>query len=102
MMGSVTRVMAACFALAAFAVAIIAGLSAGNAPASVLSRAIIAMLLCYPVGFVAGLVCERVVSWHIAAQDARAAEASAGAAAGAVAGAPMAVDVVEDEEVLTV
>jgi len=59
------RVIAACFALAAFAVAIIAGLAGGADTAQVLLRAVIAMMLCYPVGLVAGMVCERVIRAHV-------------------------------------
>ena len=59
------RLIAGCFALAAFAVAIVAGLGAGHDAAQVLLRATIAMMLCYPVGLVAGMVCERVMRSHV-------------------------------------
>jgi hypothetical protein len=45
------KVMAGGFALAAFAVAILAGLQAGNSAAGILKGAIIAMLVSYPIGF---------------------------------------------------
>jgi hypothetical protein len=64
------RVIAGCFALAAFAVAIIAGISAGKDAAQVLLHAVIAMMLCYPVGLVAGMVCDREVRAHIEAEGA--------------------------------
>ena len=49
------------FALAAFAVAIVAGLASGNPAASVLLRALLAMLICYPVGMTVGLIAQRIV-----------------------------------------
>lgn len=63
-MGTLSRVMAGCLAMAAFAVAIIAGLASGNPAVLVLGRALVAMILCYPVGFVVGIVCERVIEQH--------------------------------------
>ena len=65
MRGIAARTIAGIFALAAFAVAVLAGLSAGNAAVLVLSRAIIAMLICYPVGLAVGLVAQRLVQDHI-------------------------------------
>ncbi len=55
-------VIAACVALAAFAVATLAGLASGNSAASILFRALIAMLACYPVGLLVGMACQRVIS----------------------------------------
>ncbi len=75
------RVIAGCFALAAFAVAIIAGLGAGKDAAQVLLHAVIAMMLCYPVGLVAGMVCEREVRAHIKAESAAEASRSESSAA---------------------
>jgi tetrahydromethanopterin S-methyltransferase subunit C len=60
----VSRVMAGCLALAAFAIAIFAGLAAGNAAGLVLVRALMAMILCYPVGFIIGMICQRVIEMH--------------------------------------
>jgi len=60
-----SRLIATCFALSAFAVAIVAGLSSGNPTSEVLSRALIAMMVCYPLGLVIGIVCERVIAAHI-------------------------------------
>ena len=68
----VSKVMAGCVALAAFAIAIFAGLAAGNAAGLVLLRALMAMILCYPVGLIAGLICEHVVAMHKQSQDAQA------------------------------
>ena len=64
MNGAASRAVAGCFALAAFAVAVVAGLAGGNTTASILVRALIAMAVCYPVGLVIGLMCQRVVEEH--------------------------------------
>lgn len=60
----VSKVMAGCLALAAFAIAIVAGIAAGNAPAQILVRALMAMILCYPVGLIIGVICQRVIDMH--------------------------------------
>lgn len=57
-----SRVAAGCFALSAFAVAIIAGLSGENSSAQILLRAIVAMFVSYPVGWLLGIVCQRVIA----------------------------------------
>jgi hypothetical protein len=64
MNGAASRAIAGCFALAAFAVAVVAGLAGGNTTASILVRALIAMAVCYPVGLIVGLLCQRVVEEH--------------------------------------
>jgi hypothetical protein len=64
-MGSISRVMAGCFAMSSFAVAIIAGLSGGNPATLILGRALVAMALCYPVGLIVGMICERVIAAHM-------------------------------------
>ena len=48
----------------AFTVAILAGLAAGNPAITILVRALIAMVLCYPMGLAVGLLCRRVVDEH--------------------------------------
>ena len=60
-----SNVIAACFALAAFTVAVVAGMAGGNSASSVLVRALIAMIGCYPVGLIIGLICARVMADHI-------------------------------------
>lgn len=62
-----SSVIAGCFALSAFAVAVLAGLATDNPAAQVLGRAIVCMLVCYPVGLAIGLVCVRVISAHVEA-----------------------------------
>jgi hypothetical protein len=82
------RVIAACFALAAFSVAIVAGLASGNDAAQILLRAVVVLLVCQPVGTVAGMICEGVVRSHAqreaAAQDGAPAAPSADAPANEV------------------
>ena len=57
--------IAGCFSLSAFAVAVVAGLSAQNPVSSILMRALIAMIICYPVGLIIGLICQRLMFDHI-------------------------------------
>ena len=54
-------VVAGCFALAAFAVAIVAGLAADNPALTILVRAILALAVCYPVGLCIGHLCQRTI-----------------------------------------
>ena len=63
-----SKVIAGCFALAAFAVAVLAGLAGGNSAVSILTRALIAMIGCYPIGLMIGVICQRVMTDHIEAQ----------------------------------
>ncbi len=67
-----SKVIAGCFALAAFAVAVLAGLAGGNSAASILTRALIAMICCYPIGLMIGVICQRVMTDHIEASRASA------------------------------
>ena len=62
--------IAGCFALSAFAVAVIAGLASDNPASEVLGRALLCMVVCYPVGLVVGMVCVRVISAHVEAHRA--------------------------------
>jgi membrane protein implicated in regulation of membrane protease activity len=59
------KVVAGCFALSAFAVAVLAGLAGGNPTAQILLRALVAMFVCYPVGLAVGTVFERVIRGHV-------------------------------------
>ena len=63
------RVIASCFALAAFAVAIFAGLAGGNPAAQILLRAVLAMFICYPLGLMVGLVCDNLIRNHALANS---------------------------------
>jgi len=66
-----SRIIAACFALAAFCVAIIAGLSAGNPPLTILFKSIIAMVVCHLVGTAAGALLAYAARLHVEAQKGR-------------------------------
>jgi len=70
MKGIAATTIAGCFALAAFAVAIVAGLASGNAASSILVRAILALVACYPLGLMIGLIAQRVIQDHIDAHRA--------------------------------
>ncbi len=64
MTASGSKAIAGCFALAAFAVAVVAGLASGNTATSILLRALLAMIACYPLGLVIGVVCQHVIEQH--------------------------------------
>lgn len=63
--GVASRVIAVAFALAAFASAVVAGLSAGNPPGRILTTALVSMIVCHAVGLAAGMVGERAVRDHM-------------------------------------
>jgi hypothetical protein len=58
------KVVAAVFALSAFAIALVAGIAAGNDAATVLLRALLALVACQVVGLFAGMIVERVIQEH--------------------------------------
>ena len=53
--------------MAAFAVAVVAGLARENTPSAILLRAVLAMIVCYPVGMLVGMMCLRVLQEHVKA-----------------------------------
>ncbi len=57
--------IAAVFGLTAFAVSVISGIASGLQGATVLGRAIIAMMVCYGVGLFVGRVGEHVAREHV-------------------------------------
>ncbi len=61
MTGTASKAVAGCFALAAFTVAVVAGLAGGNTAISILGRALVAMIVCYPLGMLVGMVCRQVI-----------------------------------------
>lgn len=69
---SPAHVIGASFALSAFAVAILSGITAENAATTVLFRGLVVMGVCYPCGFIIGGVCNRVVTEHLTALAAKA------------------------------
>ena len=62
---SAGRVIAGLFALASFGVAMISGLASDNPASSVLTRALMAMFLSYPVGWIVGMICQHVIDDHL-------------------------------------
>jgi hypothetical protein len=77
------KVIACVFALAAFAVAIIAGLSAGNNAARVLGSALAAMLICHIMGLVIGAIGHLVVTEHLSSIPTQSEETTTPGAGGA-------------------
>lgn len=59
--GVPTRVVSASFALGAFAVALVSGLSVHNPPTRVLITALVAMVLCHAVATVVAMLAERTI-----------------------------------------
>jgi len=57
----ITSVVAGIFALSAFTVALLAGLLSGNELMVILVRAIMALIVCYPVGLLAGALLSNVM-----------------------------------------
>ena len=66
----ITRAMSAgaigaLFALAAFVVSIIAGLYSYNDAATILLRGLMAMIVCYPIGLLIGVISQWVITTHV-------------------------------------
>lgn len=61
-----TRLIASVAGLSGFAVAVVAGLSAGNSSTLILTNAILAMVVCNFVGLLAGSIGMHVVREHAA------------------------------------
>lgn len=55
----------ALFALAAFVVAIIAGLYSWNSAGTILLRGVGAMIVCYPIGLLVGVISQWVIAGHV-------------------------------------
>ncbi len=60
-----SKVIAGCFALAAFAVSLMAGVWGGDPAFTVLTRSLIIMMVCYPIGYIVGLICAQVIERHV-------------------------------------
>lgn len=54
--------VAACFGLAAFAVAIVSGLAAGRGMQEILGGAIASLFVCFAIGAVIGVIAERAIN----------------------------------------
>ena len=61
MRGIPSQVIAGSCACAAFAIAVARGMAAGNPADLILQRALIAMVVCFVIGSVIGMICQRVV-----------------------------------------
>lgn len=59
------RIIAGVFAMSAFSIALLSGLLVDNPASAILSRALVALLLCYVLGLVVGAICEYVVREHL-------------------------------------
>ncbi|MDG2055084.1 MAG: hypothetical protein P8J86_10300 [Phycisphaerales bacterium] len=53
-MSGISQVVATCFALTAFAVAMVSGLIVDNPPLTVLVRSLIVLIVCYGLGWLVG------------------------------------------------
>lgn len=65
------RIIAGCFALSGFAVAIFASLGAGAGTDTILLRGILALVACAAVGSIIGMVAERCIAEGFAEYAAR-------------------------------
>ena len=59
------QAIGACAGFAAFSVSIVVGISSQNAVETVLSRALLAMLVAFVGGFAIGLVCDWIVTQQL-------------------------------------
>jgi len=60
-----TRIIASCFALSAFAIALIAGLNADRSVSAILSTAVFALVVCYILGLMIASIANVAVSERI-------------------------------------
>lgn len=65
------RVIAVTFALAAFCIALSAGLMVGNPPTVVILRAMVALMVCWALGAMIGAFAQHVVAIEIEAHRLR-------------------------------
>jgi len=63
--GTPARLIASCFGLAGFAVAVVAGMASGNEGSRILMVALCSLILCHIVGLVAGLIGESIVNEYM-------------------------------------
>ena len=63
--GVPAKLIATTFALCGFAVAVVAGLAAGNPSTRVLFTALVSMVICQVLGAAAGAIGERIVHEHV-------------------------------------
>jgi len=60
-----SKVIAGSLGLTAFAIAVVAGLAAGNPSTEVLTRALVCMAICYALGMVLGAIGEHTMQEHV-------------------------------------
>lgn len=70
-MGRIAKVIASSMGLTGFAIACIAGLTAGNPTNLILIRSLVTMIACYLLGSIIGAVAEWVVNQHLAEYKAK-------------------------------
>lgn len=75
--------LAGAMSLLAFAVCLVAGIEADNPPATILSKALVAMAGTFVVGLVVGAMAQKMLDEHLAAEQKKAAAATAGTMTGA-------------------
>lgn len=63
--GTPSRLIASCFGLSGFAVAVVAGMASGNEGSRVLTVALCCLILCHIVGLAAGLIGESIVNEYM-------------------------------------
>jgi len=59
------KIIATCFALVTFVAALVLGVAVDNPAGTVIFKALVAMLLCWGVGYAVGLVAQHVVDLNI-------------------------------------
>ncbi len=59
------RIIATSFAFIAFTIAMICGLAAQNPGSTIISRALVAMMVCYALGLGIGILGKRTVEEHV-------------------------------------
>jgi len=69
-----TKLIAAVFGLAGFAVACLSGIAVGKAGVDALINGMLSMILCYFLGWIAGAVGESVIRDHLRSVQARASQ----------------------------
>jgi hypothetical protein len=63
--GTPARLIASCFGLSGFAVAVVAGMASGNEGSRILVVALCSLIVCHIVGLAAGLIGESIVNEYM-------------------------------------
>lgn len=93
----IPQAVAGCTAFAAFSVSIAVGVLSGNPTATVLERALIAMLCGFAGGFAIGLVCDWLVAQEVARIESTVEEDTKAIEANAIARTPEALEVFDED-----